>query len=362
MMTRRDRFLSGSGFSFPGIVPLALTVAGSDSGGGAGIQADLKTFTAFGVFGTSAITAVTAQNTQGVTRVKALEPSLVTAQIDAVLEDIGAGAAKTGMLANAKVVHAVAKALEARGMTRLVVDPVMLAASGHRLLDPGAAQALKERLLPLALVVTPNVPEAVALTGKPIDSLSAMQRAARELAATGCRFAVVKGGHLPVELGAASAGELLERDALGLEGPVAIFEVAPPSSPAYPWGGGAGVPADEEEAQAPPWAPKAAPRSPGRFCIDIVYHDERFTLLISPHFKTRNTHGTGCTFSAAITAGLALGLEPLEAIVEAKRFITQAIVYSLEIGKGHGPTNHLLRFSPAPLATSSGGWSHEAAR
>lgn len=315
MTARVDRFLSGSGFSFPGVVPRALTVAGSDSGGGAGIQADLKTFTALGAFGTSAITAITAQNTLGVTQVKALEPGLVSAQIDAVLGDIGTDAAKTGMLANAKIIQAVARSLSAYQVSRLVVDPVMVAASGHRLLELDAVEALKEHLLPLALVVTPNVPEAAALTGEPIDSLDGMKKAAEALSGMGCRYVVVKGGHLPWFGGGFSAA----------------IEIDPPSFPVYPWGNG---------------GPPASLESPDRYALDVVYDGQRFTLLKSPFFKTRNTHGTGCTFSAAIAACLALGLDPLEAIVEAKRFVTQAICYSLSVGGGHGPTNHLLRFSP----------------
>jgi len=341
MTTGDDRFLSGSGFSFTGPVPLALTVAGSDSGGGAGIQADLKTFTAYGVFGTSAVTGITAQNTRGVTQVQALDPALVTAQLDAVLDDIGTHAAKTGMLANAAIIEAVAGSLERRGVTNLVVDPVMISATGHRLLDPDAVDALKKRLLPLALAATPNLPETAALIGKPVGSLLEMQQAARELFAMGCRYAIVKGGHLPVDLGE-GAGEL-QRAREGLDGPVVIREIQAPASPEYPWSG----PRTAVEGGEPA-APRAAEAVPGRWAVDVVYDGASFTLLKAPYFKTRNTHGTGCTFSAAIAAGLALGLEPIEAIVEAKRFITQAIAYSLDIGQGHGPTNHLLRFSPAP--------------
>jgi len=345
MAMHDDRFLSGSGFSFSGTVPLALTVAGSDSGGGAGIQADLKTFTAFGVFGTSAITAITAQNTLGVTQVMALEPSLVEAQIDAVLEDIGTDAAKTGMLASKAIVEAVALSLNKHGVTRLVVDPVMVAASGHRLLDADAVEALKEHLFPLALVITPNLPEAAALTQQPIDSLAAMVNAARNLVQTGCRYVVIKGGHLPMEV-AESDGELSR--AAGMEGPVSVLEIEAPPPPVYPWG-------------RPETASTGRVLS-GRFAIDVIYDGQKVTLLKSPHIQTRNTHGTGCTFSAAIAAGLALGLEPIKAIVEAKRFVTQAVRYSLALGRGHGPTNHLLRFSPAAQATGPGGWAHEAVR
>ncbi|HEY8490811.1 MAG TPA: bifunctional hydroxymethylpyrimidine kinase/phosphomethylpyrimidine kinase [Dehalococcoidia bacterium] len=175
----------------------ALTIAGSDSGGGAGIQADLKTFSALGVYGTSAITAITAQNTVAVTQVLALPPDLVAAQIDAVLSDIGADAVKTGMLANAGVIEAAADRLRAYGVTNLVVDPVMVAKSGARLLEPEAVEALRTRLLPLATVVTPNVPEAEALVGRPLQETEDLRRAAAEIAALGPAAVVMKGGHRP---------------------------------------------------------------------------------------------------------------------------------------------------------------------
>jgi len=175
----------------------ALTIAGSDSGGGAGIQADLKTFAALGVYGTSALTAVTAQNTVGVRAVEEVSPATVAAQIDAVLEDIGADAAKTGMLSSAAIIAAVAGRIGAHGITRLVVDPVMVSKSGDRLLREDAVRALRTVLLPLALVVTPNLPEAETLAGMPIGNRATLEDAARRIAALGPRYVLIKGGHTP---------------------------------------------------------------------------------------------------------------------------------------------------------------------
>jgi hydroxymethylpyrimidine/phosphomethylpyrimidine kinase len=179
--------------------PKALTVAGSDSGGGAGIQADLKTFAAFGVYGTSALTAVTAQNTRGVFAVAEVPEEVIALQIDVVLEDIGADAVKTGMLSSASIVKTVADRFDAWGVENLVVDPVMVAKGGHPLLQPSAVAALKEHLFPLALIVTPNIPETEVLTGIIVDSPEAARDAARALAALGPRYVVVKGGHLAGE-------------------------------------------------------------------------------------------------------------------------------------------------------------------
>ncbi|HLT59158.1 MAG TPA: bifunctional hydroxymethylpyrimidine kinase/phosphomethylpyrimidine kinase [Limnochordales bacterium] len=350
-MTYQDRFLSGGGFSHfqgasggraaPGgagpagqgrrAVPVAMTVAGSDSGGGAGIQADLKTFTAFGVFGVSAITAITAQNTLGVARVDVLDPAMVAEQIGVVLKDIGADAAKTGMLANAAIVRTVVRSLQEHGLTRLVVDPVMVAASGDRLLDPEAVDAVRRELIPHALILTPNIPEAEALTDEPIRSVADMRRAARELVSMGCRWAVVTGGHLAWD----------PADAPGTE--EALAALADPVVTVEPDDGQDGG-RDALQAAA---GFAASPAIPGRWALDVVYDGRRFTWLKSPFFDTRHTHGTGCTFSAGITAALALGLDPLDAIIAGKRFVTRAIQYALDLGHGHGPTNHLLRFSPA---------------
>lgn len=181
------------------VPPKAMTIAGSDSGGGAGIQADLKTFAALGVYGTSALTAVTAQNTRGVFAVAEVPEEIVAAQIDVVLEDIGAEAVKTGMLSSAGIVGVVADRLEAWGIERLVVDPVMVAKGGDHLLQPNAVSVMKRRLLPLAMVVTPNAPEAGVLTGKPVATLEDAREAARAIADLGPRYVVVKGGHLPGE-------------------------------------------------------------------------------------------------------------------------------------------------------------------
>lgn len=252
----------------------AMTIAGSDSGGGAGIQADLKTFAAFGVYGTSALTAVTAQNTRGVFAVAEVPEEVIALQIDVVLEDIGADAAKTGMLSSASIVETVADRLEAWGVERLVVDPVMVAKGGHPLLQPSAVEAVKERLLPLASVVTPNIPEAGILAGIEIDTDEAARDAARAIFGLGPRFVVVKGGH--------RSGD----------------------------------------------------------ATDLVFDGVVFTELSAERIDTQNTHGTGCSYSAAIAALLARGLAPLEAIAEAKSWLTEAIRASYAIGGGHSPVNH----------------------
>jgi hydroxymethylpyrimidine/phosphomethylpyrimidine kinase len=251
-----------------------MTVAGSDSGGGAGIQADLKTFAAFGVYGTSAITAVTAQNTRAVLAVAEVPEEVIALQIDGVLEDIGADAVKTGMLSSASITRTVADRLEAWGIERLVVDPVMVAKGGHPLLQERAVSALKEHLLPLAFIVTPNVPEAEILAGVTIDSAESAREAARIIAALGPRYVIVKGGHL--------AGD----------------------------------------------------------ATDLVFDGVGFTEYSAERIDTRNTHGTGCSFSAAIAALLAWDVPPLEAIAEAKRWLTEAIRQSYAVGDGHSPVNH----------------------
>ena len=253
---------------------LALTIAGSDSSGGAGIQADLKTFAAHGVFGLSAITAVTAQNTTGVSDVAVMPPALVTAQIDAVISDLGADAVKTGMLGNEAVATAVADAIERLALRRLVVDPVMVATSGARLLDEAAVQAVRARLLPLAMLVTPNVAEAEILTGLRIVTAADLATAARRLVELGARAALVKGGHL--------------------EGP---------ATDAY-WDGSTAL------------------------------------ALVAERLPARNTHGTGCTLSAAITARLALGDDLPDAVQRAKAYVTKAIAQAPSLGRGHGPVQH----------------------
>ena len=264
--------------------PKALTIAGSDSGGGAGIQADLKTFAAFGVYGSSVVTAVTAQNTRGVFAVAEVPEEVIALQIDVVLEDIGAAAAKTGMLSSASIVETVAGRLEAWGIEPLVVDPVMVAKGGHPLLQESAVAAVKQHLLPLALVVTPNIPEAEVLSGITVDSPAAAREAARTIAALGPRWVVIKGGHL--------SGD----------------------------------------------------------ATDLVYDGENFVEFHAERIDTPNTHGTGCAFSAAIAALLARGLAPLEAIEEAKIWLTGAIRESYAIGSGHSPVNHFHAVHPAPLS------------
>jgi hydroxymethylpyrimidine/phosphomethylpyrimidine kinase len=258
-------------------VARALTIAGSDSGGGAGIQADLKTFSAFGVYGMTALTAVTAQNTTGVQAIFELPVDLVVAQMRSVTGDIGVDAAKTGMLGGFETVQAVSDAIRDLGIQRLVVDPVMIAKSGDALLQPDAVEAVRTRLLPLALVATPNLPEAEVLTGLTIRDAESMRIAARAIWALGVQWVVIKGGHLP---------------------------------------------ADQD-------------------ATDLVFDGSSFRSLDARRVPTKNTHGTGCTFSAAIAAGLARGLAPLDAIERAKRFVSRAIEESLAIGSGHGPTNHL---------------------
>lgn len=253
---------------------LALTIAGSDSSGGAGIQADLKTFAAHGVFGLSAITAVTAQNTVGVSSVAVMTPDIVAAQIDAVVDDLGAHAAKTGMLANAAVADAVVAAIMRHAISRLVVDPVMVATSGARLLDEEAVTTVRSRLLPLAMLVTPNVAEAEILTGLRLATAADLARAARELVAMGAGAALVKGGHL--------------------EGPA----------------------------------------------VDAFWDGSAALELVAARVPGRNTHGTGCTLSAAVTARLALGDDLVSAVRLAKEYVTRAIAQAPSLGRGHGPVQH----------------------
>ncbi|HEV8662462.1 MAG TPA: bifunctional hydroxymethylpyrimidine kinase/phosphomethylpyrimidine kinase [Candidatus Methylomirabilis sp.] len=255
----------------------ALTIAGSDSGGGAGIQADLKTFTAFRVYGMSALTAITAQNTLGVQGVHVLPPEFVVAQIRSVLGDIGADAAKTGMLATADIVEAVARELRAFELRALVVDPVMVAASGDPLLDPGAEEAVKQVLLPLALVVTPNLDEAAILAGEKIRDLPGMKEAARAIHALGARHVLVKGGHLP-----------------------------------------------------------------GPRVLDVLYDGQEFIVREGPRIETTNSHGTGCTLSAGIAAGLARGQAVPTAVAAAQAYVAEGLRAAVAIGKGRGPLNHLV--------------------
>ena len=261
---------------------VALTIAGSDSGGGAGIQADLKTFAAHGVYGTSAITAVTAQNSLGVSMIEVLSADLVTAQIEAVVSDFGAHAAKTGMLASAAIVEAVAAAAEALEIPWLVVDPVMIAKSGDRLLDDEAVGAMRSELLRRAFVVTPNVPEAEVLSGVRIRSDSDRYEAARRIHGLGPTFVILKGGHLP-----------------------------------------------------------------SAHIVDLLYDGHRFQEFTTERVAGAHTHGTGCTFSAAVAAHLALGRTLAEAIPLTQRYIASAIRSAPGLGRGHGPMGHFRCPDPA---------------
>lgn len=269
--------------------PRALTIAGSDSGGGAGIQADLKTFQELGVFGMSAVTAVTVQNTLGVSGVYPMTPEAVAEQIDAVGGDIGVDALKTGMLFDAAIIEAAAKRIAAFGWSRVVVDPVMIAKGGAELLRIDAIEAMKRHLLPLAFVVTPNIPEAEALAGMKIRSMEDRREAARRIAAYGAKVVVIKGGH---------SGE--QEDGQPFE--------------------------TEHEARV----------------VDLVYDGQAFEELSGARIATRHTHGTGCTFSAAIAAQLAKGEDVREAVRTARDFIQAAIegAPALNLGGGHGPTDH----------------------
>jgi hydroxymethylpyrimidine/phosphomethylpyrimidine kinase len=256
---------------------IALTIAGSDSGGGAGIQADLKTFQQFGVFGTSVIVALTAQNTRQVRAVESVPENMVTEQLTALAEDLPPAALKTGMLAEAALVRLVARAIRENGWGPLVVDPVMVASSGARLLSTEAEEVVREDLLPLAALVTPNLDEAAILTGRVVHDAPTMERAGSTLLRFGAGAALIKGGHL--------------------SGPVLTDILVTPS----------GI--------------------------------RRFTR---PRIDTASVHGTGCTLSAAITAGLALG-RPLERAVEdGLDFVHRAIAAAPGLGSGHGPLNHTV--------------------
>ncbi|MCX7848880.1 bifunctional hydroxymethylpyrimidine kinase/phosphomethylpyrimidine kinase [Thermus sp.] len=254
---------------------VALTIAGSDSGGGAGVQADLKTFFRFGVYGASALTLVTAQNTLGVEALHLLPPELVYAQIRSVAQDLPLHAAKTGALGDAGIVQAVAEGVRRFGIAPLVVDPVMVAKGGDPLLAPEAVSALKEGLFPLADLITPNRLEAEALLGSPIRTLEEAKAAAMALLELGPRAVLLKGGHL-----------------------------------------------EGEEA------------------VDLLATREGVRAFSAPRVRTRNTHGTGCTLSAAITALLAQGKPLEEAVAQAKAYLTRALETAPPLGRGHGPLNH----------------------
>lgn len=259
---------------------IALTIAGSDSGGGAGIQADLKTFHQFGVHGTSVIVAITAQNTVGVRAVHPVPTAMVSAQLAAIADDLPPAAVKTGMLASAELILTVAGEIRERAWRRYVLDPVMVATSGDRLLARDAESALQQALLPLAALVTPNLDEAEVLTGEPVRTPEAMQRAGNRLLELGARAALIKGGHLE-----------------------------------------------------------------GAEVIDLLVAPGMTRRFARPRIDTTSTHGTGCTLSAAITAGLARGRTLETAVEDGLAYVHRAIETALRLGAGHGPVNHQV---PAP--------------
>jgi len=258
----------------------ALSIAGSDSGAGAGAQADLKTFAAYGVYGTSVITAVTAQNTLGVTSVFELPTKIIEDQIDAVATDIWPNSVKIGMLSSSAIIHSVVGKLKQNGMALcLVVDPVMVAKGGDRLLQPEAIESLRALLVPLATIITPNIPEAEVLTGLRIRGLDGARAAARIIVnELGARSAVVKGGHLE------------------------------------------GDP------------------------VDVFYDGKRIREMSAARIVTTSTHGTGCTFASAVAANLAKGKNLGVAVRSAKNYVNKAIFYSFPVGRGHGPLNHFFQF------------------
>lgn len=259
-------------------VPVALTIAGSDSGGGAGIQADLRTFAFHQVHGTSALTCVTAQNTLGVTRVDALPAAAVMAQIEAVVTDIGVQATKTGMLLNREIIAAVAEQVAALGLKPLVVDPVMVSRTGAQLIDDTAVTALQDTLIPRSTILTPNRYEAQILTGLEISTIEDMQVAAQRIYQLGPQAVLVKGGGM--------AGSLRG--------------------------------------------------------VDVWFDGDQLETLVTSTVETSNTHGTGCTLSAAIAANLALGQDLLPAVRLAKTYVTTALQHALAIGAGQGPVGHFF--------------------
>jgi len=257
--------------------PVALTIAGSDSGGGAGIQADLKSMQANGAYAASVITAITAQNTVAVTNAMDVPVDMIVAQIDAVMEDLPVRAAKTGMLSSIAIIEVVAERLAHYNIGNLVVDPVMISKSGFDLLHPDAMAALRDRMLPLATVCTPNVQEAMRLTGmSSIRTESDARRAACIIHEMGPQAVLLKGGHLDDEM----------------------------------------------------------------YAVDVLYDGQDFRVYREPRIDTKNTHGTGCTYASAIAANLAQGMALNAAVARAKLYVTKAIRAGLDIGAGHGPTDH----------------------
>ncbi len=256
-----------------------LTIAGSDSGGGAGIQADLKTMTVHGVYGASVITAITAQNTLGVQGVKVLKPSVVASQLDSVLSDLSINAVKTGMLVTEGIIKVVSDKIKEYEMDNLVVDPVMVATSGDLLLSEEAIGSLREDLIPLATIITPNLNEAKVLAGKSCNDSYSLEELAQELYQLGAEYVLVKGGHT-----------------------------------------------DDSKAR------------------DVLYDGSRFINFTARRIDTKDTHGTGCTLSSAISTNLALGYDVEDAIKRSKDFITEAIKSGCKVGQGYNPVNHLVKF------------------
>ncbi len=256
-------------------LPVAMSIAGSDSGAGAGIQADMKTFAAFGVYGVTVITAITAQNTLGVRAVQEIDAGVIAAQLDAVAEDFSIGALKTGMLSSAAIIETVAAGIERHRLRPLVVDPVMIAKSGDRLLREDAVDCLRRRLLPLAHLVTPNIPEAEVLSGRTIRTRDDRLAAALAIMELGAQAVVIKGGH-------------------SQDNPI----------------------------------------------VDLLVDGQGVHEYPAPRIVTRSTHGTGCTFSAAIAAALATGQDLQRAVAGARDYVSRALATAPGLGQGHGPLNH----------------------
>ncbi len=255
-----------------------LTIAGSDSSGGAGIQADLKTFSSIGTYGMSVITAITAQNTLGVFAVEELSKNIIRKQIESIFEDIYPKAIKIGMVSSSEIITEIADSLKKYNPELLVVDPVMISKSGYALLNPEAEEVLITKLIPMAYIVTPNIPEAEAISNMKINSLDDMKIVGEKILEFGPKFVLMKGGHL-------------DGDA-----------------------------------------------------IDVLIGKDTFEIYKSERLNKKNTHGTGCTLSSAITSYLALGYDIVEAVRMSKVYITEAIKYSFDIGKGVGPVNHFYNF------------------
>jgi len=265
--------------------PCVMTIAGSDSGGGAGIQADLKTFAAFGVYGTSVLTAVTAQNTKEVNSVATIPVDVISSQFDTVISDIRVDVVKTGMLSSSPIVEMVAKKLKSSSIGFIVVDPVMVAASGARLLVDEAVEIMRRELIPLATVVTPNVPEATTLTGIEIETRDEMEEAARIIHGMGAKNVVIKGGHMKTD----------------------------------------------------------------DYSVDLLFDGTKFSGYQAERINTKNIHGTGCTFASAIASGLSQGYSVNKSVSEAKSYVHKAILDAFPIGHGSGPLNHFHKWWPKEL-------------